>query len=120
MLMLSENWVTAILILGVLEETVELKQRTTQHHIPEDDTLHNHHCENLKSYNIVTQHKEADSEVYEYTALCCDDLSSIINIKGPVMLRDDIIHQNVTFWEAESINETDEGHDASSNSSSVY
>jgi hypothetical protein len=21
-------------------------------HIPEDDTLHNHHCENLKSYKV--------------------------------------------------------------------
>jgi hypothetical protein len=25
---------------------------TTRHHIPEDDTLHNHRCENLKSYII--------------------------------------------------------------------
>jgi hypothetical protein len=25
-------------------------QQTTQHYIPEDSTLHNHHCENLKSY----------------------------------------------------------------------
>jgi hypothetical protein len=25
-------------------------QRTTRRHIPEDDTLHNHRCENLKSY----------------------------------------------------------------------
>jgi hypothetical protein len=26
---------------------------TTQRHIPEDDTLQNHRCENLKSYNII-------------------------------------------------------------------
>jgi hypothetical protein len=32
--------------------TVET-QRTTQRHIPEDDTLHNHGCENLKSYNQI-------------------------------------------------------------------
>jgi hypothetical protein len=25
-------------------------QRTTRRHIPEEDTLHNHRCENLKSY----------------------------------------------------------------------
>jgi hypothetical protein len=28
-------------------------QRTTRRHIPEDDTLHNHRCENLKSYVTV-------------------------------------------------------------------
>jgi hypothetical protein len=33
-------------------ETSGATQRTTRHHIPEDDTLHNHHCENLKSYII--------------------------------------------------------------------
>jgi hypothetical protein len=27
-------------------------QRTTRRHIPKDDTLHNHRCENLKSYKI--------------------------------------------------------------------
>jgi hypothetical protein len=27
-------------------------QWTTWHHIPEDDTLHNHRCENLKSYKL--------------------------------------------------------------------
>jgi hypothetical protein len=27
-------------------------QQTTRHHIPEDDTLHNHGCVNLKSYII--------------------------------------------------------------------
>jgi hypothetical protein len=26
---------------------------TTRHHIPEDDTLHNHRCENLKSYILM-------------------------------------------------------------------
>jgi hypothetical protein len=32
-------------------ETLGATQRTTQRHIPEDDTLHNHRCENLKPYN---------------------------------------------------------------------
>jgi hypothetical protein len=31
------------------ETSVETRG-TTRHHIPEDDTLHNHRCENLKSY----------------------------------------------------------------------
>jgi hypothetical protein len=30
-------------------------QRTTQHYIPEDRTLHNHQCENLKSYTAYCQ-----------------------------------------------------------------
>jgi hypothetical protein len=33
-------------------ETSVDTQRTTRRYIPEDDTLHNHHCENLKSYII--------------------------------------------------------------------
>jgi hypothetical protein len=32
-------------------ETTLATQQTTRRHIPEDDTLHNHRCENLKSYN---------------------------------------------------------------------
>jgi hypothetical protein len=31
-------------------ETSVETQQTTQRHIPEDDTLHNHRCVNLKSY----------------------------------------------------------------------
>jgi hypothetical protein len=34
-------------------ETSVHSQWTTQRHIPEDDTLHNHGCENLKSYNQI-------------------------------------------------------------------
>jgi hypothetical protein len=30
-------------------ETSDATQQTTRRHIPEDDTLHNHRCENLKS-----------------------------------------------------------------------
>jgi hypothetical protein len=33
-------------------ETSDATQQTTRGHIPEDDTLHNHRCENLKSYII--------------------------------------------------------------------
>jgi hypothetical protein len=31
-------------------ETLVASQQTTRHHIPEDDTIHNHRCENLKTY----------------------------------------------------------------------
>jgi hypothetical protein len=34
-------------------ETSGTTLRTTRRHIPEDDTLQNHRCENLKSYNYV-------------------------------------------------------------------
>jgi hypothetical protein len=34
------------------ETSVEI-QRTTRRHIPEDDTLHNYRCENLKSYKTI-------------------------------------------------------------------
>jgi hypothetical protein len=33
-------------------ETLVATQQTTRRHIPKDDTLHNHRCENLKSYNV--------------------------------------------------------------------
>jgi hypothetical protein len=33
-------------------ETSAETRRTTRRHIPEDDSLHNHRCENLKSYNM--------------------------------------------------------------------
>jgi hypothetical protein len=33
-------------------ETSGTTQRTTQRHIPEEDTLKNHRCENLKSYGV--------------------------------------------------------------------
>jgi hypothetical protein len=37
-------------------ETSGATQRTTRRHIPEDDTLQNHRCENLKSYNDELDH----------------------------------------------------------------
>jgi hypothetical protein len=40
-------------------ETSVATQQTTERHIPEDDTLHNHRCENLKSY-IVFLYGEAN------------------------------------------------------------
>jgi hypothetical protein len=50
-------WLLAKLIFSTLKmeaicssETSVATQQTTRRHIPEDDTLHNHRCENLKSY----------------------------------------------------------------------
>jgi hypothetical protein len=37
-------------------------QRTTRRYIPEDSTLHNHRCENLKSYNIEHAHSIESTE----------------------------------------------------------
>jgi hypothetical protein len=34
-------------------ETLADFQRTTRRYIPEDSTLHNHRCENLKSYILL-------------------------------------------------------------------
>jgi hypothetical protein len=36
-------------------ETSVATQQTTRHHIPEDNTLHNHRCENLKSYKMILE-----------------------------------------------------------------
>jgi hypothetical protein len=36
-------------------ETSGTTLRTTRRHIPEEDTLQNHRCENLKSYNILVR-----------------------------------------------------------------
>jgi hypothetical protein len=53
------RWFLAQLILSTLKmeticssETSVVTQRTTRRYIPEDGTLHNHRCENLKSYTL--------------------------------------------------------------------
>jgi hypothetical protein len=49
-------------------ETSVDSQRSTGRYIPEDGTLHNHLCENLKSYNTVNMlikgisNRQVDSE----------------------------------------------------------
>jgi hypothetical protein len=47
----------AIFLVGIFIETESSEtsvnfQRTAPRYIPEDRTLHNHSCDNLKSYNI--------------------------------------------------------------------
>jgi hypothetical protein len=46
-------------------ETSVDTQWTTRHHIPEDDTLDNHHCENLK-FNIFEIHFNFASHLHLY------------------------------------------------------
>jgi hypothetical protein len=43
-----------------------------QHYIPEDSTLHNHHCENLNSY-IVLIYLMSQKGIIEWGILLYDD-----------------------------------------------
>jgi hypothetical protein len=46
-------------------ETSAESQRTTRRHIPEDGTLHNHRCENLKSYStscLINEHPSSPGD----------------------------------------------------------
>jgi hypothetical protein len=62
-------------------ETSVATQETTRRHIPEDATLHNHCCENLKSYNIsytvcrydygVSPHLISHSELLWFISYYC-------------------------------------------------
>jgi hypothetical protein len=60
-------------------ETLGATQWTTRRHIPEDDTLHNHRCENLKSYKLI---QSASSHLNYLTSILilffrlCLDLTS--------------------------------------------
>jgi hypothetical protein len=47
---LSSHWLTLKMEVVFFSETSTVFQQTTWHYIPEDSTLHNHRCENLKSY----------------------------------------------------------------------
>jgi hypothetical protein len=43
-------------------------QRITWNYIPEDSTLHNHRCENLKSYIVTNILKESDAFISRTTS----------------------------------------------------
>jgi hypothetical protein len=57
-------------------ETLVDFQRTTLHYIPEDRTLHNHRCENLKSYlSVYVSHsgtQEAKNDAADKIVNLCD------------------------------------------------
>jgi hypothetical protein len=47
-------------------ETYAGFQRNTRRYISEDRTLHNHSCENLKSYTDIKMNKTSHIRVYMY------------------------------------------------------
>jgi hypothetical protein len=75
-------------------ETSAATQRTTRRHIPEDDTLHNHRCENLKSYkkdftvslkisesNTLPVLAELISSTLKMEAICSSETSVLVQRK---------------------------------------
>jgi hypothetical protein len=48
-------------------ETLVAIQQTTRRHIPEDDTIRNHRCENLKSYRVHLLHEQDNSYLMSAT-----------------------------------------------------
>jgi hypothetical protein len=53
-------------------------QRTTRRHIPEEDTLQNHRCENLKSYMVTScLEQETKSIVKKMTNVCAGWMSDL-------------------------------------------
>jgi hypothetical protein len=54
LLVLAEIISSALKIKAMFLRNVSPSQQTTRRHIPEDDTLHNHRCGNLKSYISVS------------------------------------------------------------------
>jgi hypothetical protein len=63
-------------------------QRTTQRFIPEDKTLHNHRCENLKSYNIKKPLSKYGCEIWSTiekdTVVYSKRERNILKMCGPV------------------------------------
>jgi hypothetical protein len=47
-------------------ETSVASQQTARRHIPEDDTLHNHRYENLKSFTVYIYFSSV-TQIHEYT-----------------------------------------------------
>jgi hypothetical protein len=67
-------------------ETSVETQRTTRRHIPEkDDTLHNHRCENLKSYKILQNSHCLSAGMHNF-------IYHKITINIKIMLRDPSIY----------------------------
>jgi hypothetical protein len=70
-------WFLAELISSTLKmeaicssETSVDTQRTTRPYIPEVDTLHNHHCENLKSFRIIYFKNLYDCGFRSFAQIC--------------------------------------------------
>jgi hypothetical protein len=71
------------------EKSVET-QRTTLRHIPEDDTLHYHSCENLKSYLlffVVCERKDPEFQLQAPCSPCTATRNGSCNYrKGFIMI----------------------------------
>jgi hypothetical protein len=71
------------------ETSVDI-QRTTRRYIPEDGTLHNHRCENLKSYERTEIHvytvKDA-AEVFKNILCSYSKLKCILPSRGSEQVR---------------------------------
>jgi hypothetical protein len=52
--LLAEIISSTLKIEAICSSETSVATQHTRRHIPEDDTLHNHRCENLKSYNVIT------------------------------------------------------------------
>jgi hypothetical protein len=61
-------------------------QRTTRRYIPEDSTLHNHYCKNLKSYMTLCVSYEVGTEllffssVFSQSMRCFPSSKSILQV----------------------------------------
>jgi hypothetical protein len=57
-------------------------QQNTRRHIPEDDTLHNHRCENLKSYTEILGSNPIRG-VHACLRLCCPEWAEFLRLTDP-------------------------------------
>jgi hypothetical protein len=69
-------------------ETPVDAQRTTRRYIPEDSTLHNHRCENLKSYKMNTY---LWSTIFLVGDKKCDCVASLLGCEDDCFMRCDAV-----------------------------
>jgi hypothetical protein len=116
----TSAWAAAAANLGVIFSILKMDaiyssemsvdtQRTTRRYIPEDGTLHNHRCENLKSYQcnpvlliinsspyrtvVLSFHLRSDLETWGFPRSCCTELVR----KSCSPIRDICLAQEGTF-----------------------
>jgi hypothetical protein len=82
-------------------ETSVETQRTTRRHIPEDDTLQNHRCENLKSYKTRSSVKKLSptflSPQFEY----------LIEVERNIVCMRNEVNKTVEFEKPQCVGITD-------------
>jgi hypothetical protein len=75
-------------------ETSVDTQRTTRRHIPEDNTLHNHRCENVKSYMKSCSLAEVTDMGNHYQTIRRHTTDDTI-VQAVIGLRDLVIQERV-------------------------